>query len=139
MRKVMFNKSENGSLFLNNKTQSIRLKRSIRFDNIEQRLVAIKMYNEEFDVIYLTEMDIHNPENWKAFESFVQNNKEIIKESKDVSMFLNNKTQAVRIPASMAFPAHSKEATIEEYFVANSEQDLSTSSQKILKLIVARG
>ena len=54
-------------------------------------------------------------------------------------MFLNNKTQAVRIPASMAFPAHSKEATIEEYFVANSEQDLSTSSQKILKLIVARG
>lgn len=139
MRKVMFNKSENGSLFLNNKTQSIRLKRSIRFDNIEQRLVAIKMYNEEFDVIYLTEMDIHNPENWKAFESFVQHNKEIIKESKDVSMFLNNKTQAVRIPASMAFPPQSKEATIEEYFIAESQSDVSTSSQKILKLIVGRG
>lgn len=139
MREVMFNKSESGSLFFNNKTQSIRLKRSIRFDNIEQRLVAIKMYNENYDVIYLTEMDIHNPENWKAFETFVQKNKEIIKESKDVSMFLNNKTQAVRIPASMAFPAQSKEATIEEYFIANSQSDVSTSSQKILKLIVDRG
>lgn len=139
MREVMFNKSENGSLFFNNKTQSIRLKRSIRFDNIEQRLVAIKMYNEDSDVIYLTEMDIHNPENWKAFESFVQKNKEIIKESKDVSMFLNNKTQAVRIPASMAFSPQSKEATIEEYFIAESQSDVSTSSQKILKLIVDRG
>lgn len=139
MREVMFNKSENGSLFFNNKTQSIRLKRSIRFDNIEQRLVAIKMYNEDSDVIYLTEMDIHNPENWKAFESFVQKNKEIIKESKDVSMFLNNKTQAVRIPASMAFPPQSKEAMIEEYFIAESQSDVSTSSQKILKLIVDRG
>lgn len=139
MREVMFNKSENGSLFFNNRTQSIRLKRSIRFDNIEQRLVAIKMYNEDSDVIYLTEMDIHNPENWKAFESFVQKNKEIIKESKDVSMFLNNKTQAVRIPASMAFSPQSKEATIEEYFIAESQSDISTSSQKILKLIVDRG
>lgn len=139
MREVMFNKSENGSLFFNNKTQSIRLKRSIRFDNIEQRLIAIKMYNEDSDVIYLTEMDIHNPENWKAFESFVQKNKEIIKESKDVSMFLNNKTQAVRIPASMAFSPQSKEATIEEYFIAESQSDVSTSSQKILKLIVDRG
>lgn len=139
MREVMFNKSENGSLFFNNKTQSIRLKRSIRFDNIEQRLVAIKMYNEDSDVIYLTEMGIHNPENWKAFESFVQKNKEIIKESKDVSMFLNNKTQSVRIPASMAFSPQSKEATIEEYFIAESQSDVSTSSQKILKLIVDRG
>jgi virulence-associated protein VagC len=138
MREVVFNKSESGSLFLNNKTQSIRLKRSIRFDNIEQRLVAIKMYNEKADVIYLTEMDIHDNEKWKAFQSFVQKNKEIIKESKDVSMFLNNKTQAVRIPASMAFPMGSREATIEEYFIA-SKGDISTANQKILKLIVARG
>lgn len=139
MREVMFNKSDIGSLFFNNKTQSVRLKRSIRFDNIEQRLVAIKIYNENSDSIYLTEMSIHEPDNWKAFENFARLNKEIIKESKDVSMFLNNKTQAVRIPASMAFPPDSKEARIEEYFITESEESNSALSQKILKLIVDRG
>jgi virulence-associated protein VagC len=135
----MLNKSENGSLFLNNKTQSIRLKRSIRFDSVEQRLVAIKIYNEDSDVIYLTEMSINEPENWEAFENFIQKNKEVVKETKDVSMFFNNKTQAVRIPASMAFPQDKKEAVIEEYFIVDNDNNISTSRQKILKLTVKRG
>lgn len=139
MFKVMFSKSDIGSLFLNNKTQSIRLKRSIRFDNVEQRLVAIKIYSDNSDIIYLTEMAIHDEDNWKAFEDFIQSNKEVVKESRDVSMFLNNKTQAVRIPASMAFPSDAKEAIIEEYYITQSDGNIPTTNHKILKISIDRG
>lgn len=131
--------SDTGSVFLNNRTQSVRLKRSVRFDNIEQRLVAFKVYDEESDVIFLTESSVHEPENWKMFEAFLSSNKLVLKETKDVSLFLNNKTQAVRIPASMAFSRDEKQVSVDKYIIGDGKVDELNTPLTVLKLTGHRG
>lgn len=120
----------NGSLFLNNKTQSVRLKKKVKFEENPERLIAFNLLSNDKHSIFLMELDVED-EFIKALDTLPIEVKESIAPKdinvnegqsewqkhfsgrRNVSVFLNNTTQSVRIPSSFAFENYEENKTVE--------------------------
>lgn len=92
-----------GSLFLNNKTQAVRLKRDVAFADNPKHLVAYRLFDGESQILTLVK-----EEDALDYLSYINkkhniSQEEMEKDSKRVSVFFNNTTQSVRIPVSLRF------------------------------------
>lgn len=123
-----------GSVFLNHKTQSIRLKREIRFPTGVKKVSLFQKKFEDGQAIYI--IPTENKEDFisyclqeegislKSHESIVP---ALFDDSSHSSLFLNNKTQSVRIPMNIRFPEDVKAVLIESHTFSNGLRYLVAS------------
>lgn len=120
-----------GSIFLNHKTQAVRLKREIRFDiGVKEISLFLKKKGDGCQDIYIVPK-IHEEEFLSDFfhSSDSLNNQDDFFDAKvKATIFLNNKTQSARLPMSVRFPEGTKEVSISSVTIKNNVRFLIASN-----------